>query len=378
MTQLHIGVIGAGGRSQVLKGLEHDPRVELSAVMDVSPDRLKWFGKEVSSSARAFTDLKAMLAQKDLDAVAVMSPDALHEEHAVQALKAGKHVYLEKPMATSIEACDKIIATSAEVQRQVMVGFNMRFMPIFKTMREIIGRGDIGDVKAVWVRHFVGRGGDYYFHDWHAQRAEVFSLMLQKASHDLDMIHWLTGRKTIKVAGFGGLDYFGGKHPNDLHCSHCDEQDTCSERNDNERNLCAFRRDVDVEDNEVAVLELEGGIKAAYLQCQFSAEYHRNFTIIGTKGRIENLEAEGAIVIRRRRLTNAPVVDDEVVHVAPDPGHQQADREVLTTWIESLVARSAPPISVLEGRHSVAVGVKIAESIRQGGDPLYVPEYQEK
>ncbi len=378
MTQLHIGVIGAGGRSQVLQSLAQDARIGLSAVMDVSPDRLRWFRDEVSSEATPYTDVQAMLAQKDLDAVAIMSPDSLHEEHALAALRAGKHIYLEKPMATSIEACDKIIATSAQFHRHVMVGFNMRFMPIFKTMREIIHRGDIGEVKAVWVRHFVGRGGDYYFHDWHAQRANVFSLMLQKASHDLDMIHWLTGRRTLKVAGFGGLDYFGGTHSNDLHCSHCDEQDSCSERNDNERNLCAFRREVDVEDNEMAVLELEGNIKAAYLQCQFSAEYHRNFTIIGTKGRIENLEAQGEIVIRRRRLTNRPVVGDDVVRVAPDPGHQQADRDVLALWVESLISGTTPPVSMIDARHSVAVGVKIAESIRQGGGPLHVPEYQEK
>ena len=53
-----------------------------------------------------------------------------------------------------------------------MVGFNMRYMNIFRVMKEIIESGAIGEIKAVWVRHFVGYGGDFYYHDWHATRAE--------------------------------------------------------------------------------------------------------------------------------------------------------------------------------------------------------------
>lgn len=375
MSKIGIGVVGAGGRSQVLQGVATDSRIDIRAVTDISPDRLKWFRDQVSATARTYTDLEAMLAQKDVNAVAIMSPDSLHEEHAMAALQAGKHIYLEKPMATSIEACDRIIVAAAKAHRQVTVGLNMRFMPMFKRMRDIIRRGDIGDIKAVWVRHFVGRGGDYYFHDWHARRANVFSLMLQKASHDLDMIHWLTGHQTLRVAGFGGLDYFGGALPDDLRCPNCDQQRSCPEYSDNERTLCAFRSAVDVEDNEMAILELAGGIRGAYLQCQFAAEYHRNFTIIGTEGRIENYEPDANVVIRRRHLTNRPPVDDEVIHVEADPGHQEADRELLATWIESLISGGGAPVSMVDGRLSVAVGVKIAESIRQGGNPLMVPAY---
>ncbi|MFD2348458.1 Gfo/Idh/MocA family oxidoreductase [Nonomuraea ferruginea] len=72
----------------------------------------------------------------------------------------------------------------------------MRHMGVVRLMRDIIRRGDIGEPKTVWVRHFVGYGGDYYFKDWHADRTRTTGLLLQKAAHDLDVVHWLAGGYT--------------------------------------------------------------------------------------------------------------------------------------------------------------------------------------
>lgn len=66
-------------------------------------------------------------------------------------------------------------------------------------LRDIIARGEIGTPKTVWVRHFVGRGGDYYFKDWHADRRRTTGLLVQKAAHDIDVIHWLAGGYTERV-----------------------------------------------------------------------------------------------------------------------------------------------------------------------------------
>lgn len=56
-------------------------------------------------------------------------------------------------------------------------------------MKELIDAGAIGEVKTIWCRHFVGNGGDYYFKDWHAERKNTTSLLLQKGAHDIDVIH---------------------------------------------------------------------------------------------------------------------------------------------------------------------------------------------
>ena len=68
--------------------------------------------------------------------------------------------------------------------KHLMIGFNMRYMSMYQTMKEIINSGVIGDIKAVWVRHFVGLGGYFYYHDWHGTAENTTSLLLQKASHD--------------------------------------------------------------------------------------------------------------------------------------------------------------------------------------------------
>ena len=77
-------------------------------------------------------------------------------------------------------------------------------------MRELIQDGAIGEVKAIWCRHFVGHGGDFYFKDWHADRRRTTGLLLQKGAHDIDVMHWLAGGYTTRVNAMGALTLYGG------------------------------------------------------------------------------------------------------------------------------------------------------------------------
>ena len=83
---------------------------------------------------------------------------------AVAALEAGKHVYLEKPMAITLDGCDRILETAMKSGAKLMVGHNMRYMPAVVRMKEIIDSGVIGEVRCVWVRHFVNYGSTYFRH----------------------------------------------------------------------------------------------------------------------------------------------------------------------------------------------------------------------
>ena len=76
-------------------------------------------------------------------------------------------------------------------------------------MRELIQAGAIGEVKAIWCRHFVGNGGDFYFKDWHADRRNTTGLLLQKGAHDIDVIHWLADAYTQRVTAMGELTVYG-------------------------------------------------------------------------------------------------------------------------------------------------------------------------
>lgn len=374
MDRVRIGVIGVCGRGGLAKHWQDSDRAEVVAGADVNREHLEDFKRRMGDHVFITTDYRLLLDRPDVDAVAVTSPDFTHEEYATAALEAGKHVFCEKPLAITIEGCDRILRAWKASGKQLMVGFNMRYMNIFRVMKEIIDSGTIGEVKAAWCRHFVGHGGTFYYHDWHANRSGTNSLLLQKGSHDLDMIHWLTGQYTKRVAAFGSLDFFGGNKPNDLSCPECPEKRTCFEYDSSHRNQCCFREEVDVEDNSVMIMELEGGVKAAYLQCHFTPDYHRNYTIIGTEGRVENSEPESKVWVWMRRSRSWKELADREYRVRPAVGgHGGADPVICEDFLDMILDGKEPLATPEAGRMSVAAGCAGAESMRNGGRVVEVP-----
>ncbi|PFA22037.1 oxidoreductase [Bacillus cereus] len=376
METVRIGIIGAGLRSGIAK-YWHNPggNSVVVAAADVSMERLKTFQEKINQHAYITTVYKELLARTDIDAVAILSPDYLHEEHAIAALQAGKHVYCEKPLAITVEGCDRIIEQAEKSGKHLMVGFNMRYMSMYQTMKEIIDSGVIGDLKAVWVRHFVGFGGYYYYHDWHGTAKNTTSLLLQKGSHDLDVIHWITGKYTKKVSAFGGLDFYGGDKPNTLTCPTCDENDTCTEASLNVLTQCAFREEIDVEDNNMLIMELEGGIKASYLQCHFTPDYSRNYTFIGTKGRVENDDVNEKVYVKTRKSNSWNELSDITYDMKKEQGsHGGADPKICRDFIELVLNNKQPLTTPYAGRMSVAVGCAATESIRSGGKVIQISQ----
>ncbi|HAS83166.1 MAG TPA: hypothetical protein DCS43_10975 [Verrucomicrobia bacterium] len=145
MKDLRIGVLGAGGRGGLARNA-HKPG-EGSAVVaccdtnqNVFERMRTWYGPDVFLTTSA-----AELLKQDLDAVMICTPDFLHEKHAVAALKAEIPVYLEKPMAITIEGCDRILATARKKKVKLFVGHNMRYMTIIRKMKALIDEGRIGD-----------------------------------------------------------------------------------------------------------------------------------------------------------------------------------------------------------------------------------------
>lgn len=374
LKKVRMGIIGAGARSG-LAGHWHKPEGDsiIAGVADVNRANIEKFKENITSNLFETTDYHDLLARDDIDAVAITSPDHLHEEHAVAALKAGKHVYCEKPLAITPEGCDHIIRAAEETGKHLMVGFNMRYMRMFQTMKGIVDSGVIGDIKAVWVRHFVGFGGFFYFHDWHGLRENTTSLLLQKGSHDIDIIHWITGSYTKRVSAFGSLDFFGGDKPNDLTCPTCDIRDTCTDVSPGRLIECAFREEIDVEDNNIVNMELENGVKASYMQCHFTPDYHRNYTFIGTKGRMENSEPDGKVYVKTRKSNSWQEFSDQTYEIKPAKGgHGGADPVICKEFIDLVLHDKKPIPTPLDGRMSVAAGCAATESIRNNGKVVEV------
>jgi predicted dehydrogenase len=381
MEQIRIGVIGVTGRGGIARHW-HQPegRSVVAAGADISPEALEIFREKVNKEAFVTQDYRKLLARTDLDAVAITSPDFTHEEYVCAAFEAGKHVFCEKPMAITTEGCDRMLRAWKASGKKFMIGFNMRYMNIFRVMKDIVDAGTIGAIKAVWVRHFVGTGGQWYYHDWHGASRNTTGLLLQKASHDIDMIHWITGHYGRRVVGFGSLDYYGGGKPDDLVCNECDERDTCveyqhTEGQANQMNMCVFRQEIDVEDNSTIMFELDNGIKATYMQCHYTPDYCRNYTFIGTEGRMENLDDNSQVIVKLRdRSQRWKNLADLSYDVKPaSGGHGGADPLIARDFVEMILDDKEPLAPPLAGRMSVAVGCAGTHSIRNGSCMVEIP-----
>ncbi|QIK71632.1 Gfo/Idh/MocA family oxidoreductase [Propioniciclava coleopterorum] len=374
MTTLRIGLIGYGARAASLaRELGREGNDAVVAVVCDPSERSRREAGEAYPEARITADL-ADLIGSDVDAVMVLTPDDLHADPIVAALEAGKAVFSEKPLAITVEDADRVLAAAKRTGSRLYVGHNMRHMPVITLMKRLIDEGAIGEVKAVWCRHFVGHGGDFYFKDWHADRSRVTSLLLQKGAHDIDVIHWLAGGYTRTVAAMGDNVVYGGIE---------DRQDRSDQRmwdwfsldNWPPTELTGLNPVVDVEDISQVNMRLDNGVLASYEQCHFTPDYWRNYTVIGTRGRLENFGDEAGQLVgvwnRRHRGWAQP---DET-HAVPDAegGHGGADSLLIREFLRFVREGGRTDTSPVAAREAVVTGVLAAQSLRGDGSALPVP-----
>ena len=154
---LKLAFVGCGAISRFhLDGiLESAPGIQVTAAIDPDPGRAEAIASE--TGAQVFTSLAEGIGRGDFDAVDLMLPHDLHESAAVQALEAGKHVLLEKPMAPDLDACERILAAAEKAGSVFMVGENAQYWPEIVKTRELVQSGAIGEIitaRAAFVMEF--------------------------------------------------------------------------------------------------------------------------------------------------------------------------------------------------------------------------------
>lgn len=309
------------------------------------------------------------------DAAMVLTPDDTHAAVAIPLLEAGITVFCEKPLAIALDDADAILEAAYRTGSRLYVGHNMRHMPVISLMRQLITDGAIGEVKAVWCRHFVGHGGDFYFKDWHADRSRSTGLLLQKGTHDLDVIHWLAGSFTRRVSAMGSLLVYGDI-PDRQDRSGQRMQDWFSVDNWPPTSLQGLNPVIDVEDVSMVHMQLESGVLASYEQCHFTPDYWRNYTVIGTEGRLENLgdTAGSTIAVWNKRHRGTAEPDEQfVVPEVSDAGHDGADALLIAEFLRFAIDGGVTQTSPVAAREAVATGVLATQSLRSGSTPMIVP-----
>ncbi len=379
-----VGLVGYGLRGDLAPHI-HQPgggsRVVALCDPDASArDRFRsTYGHDVSAVAT----LEDFLSLKP-DAAFVLSPDYLHEEHACALLDAGIAVYLEKPMAITTAGADRVLAAAQRSGGRLYVGHNMRHMPFVREMKRLIDAGAIGEPKVAWCRHFVGNGGDFYFADWHAERRYGTSLLLQKGTHDIDVLHWLCQSYSTSVSAIGDRMVYS---PEQGEASHSTEAAPLGETTPwwrsktgltrwPPRSLTGLNPAMDVEDVSMVMLRLGNGVHASYQQCHFTPDYWRNYTIIGTEGRLENFGNGGPGTVVRvwnRRHDYEPEGDLSVTVDPTSEWHGGADPLMVAEFFRYVREGGTTETSPVAARHAVAAGYAGAESIRSGGVPIQIP-----
>ena len=208
--QVGTAMIGVGNRgSYLLQGVMVQPDVRVVALCDNKPDRLDKAATAAAASKPATTtNWQQILERKDVDAVFIASPPYLHAEMAIAALKAGKHVYCEKPIGLTPASIRELISTAKQTNRVFQAGQQMRsFKQLGEAVRKI-HEGAIGDILFVKAqRHasadldYAGSSGDWYFN-----YNKSGGYLVEQSVHNLDACNWAIGQHPTRAAGFGGIN----------------------------------------------------------------------------------------------------------------------------------------------------------------------------
>ncbi len=234
--RIRAGIIGAGGRGRYLTGEFKEIGAEMAAVCDIYEPNLQEGLKAANTGAKSFSDYKKLLEDKTIDAVIVATPDHWHARMVIDAVEAGKDVYVEKPMAHTIPEGFDVINAVRRTKRVVQVGTQRRSSELFQEAKSIMDSGQLGDVRLVtshWMNHqaslsnrkltgkldwqkWLGTSPKrpvdetrffnwYYFYDYSG------GLLVGQAAHIVDCIQWfMNSKEPVAVTCVGGRTHLEG------------------------------------------------------------------------------------------------------------------------------------------------------------------------
>jgi predicted dehydrogenase len=199
--QLQFGIIGCGRIAQ--RHAEHIQKVgRLAAVCDIVAEKANELAGKYE--ARVYTDAASMLAGSDeLDVIAICSPNGLHAQHSIMALRAGYHVLCEKPMALSVQDCGEMINAAEKANRRLFIVKQNRFNPPVAAVKKLIEEGRLGKIYSVQLNCYWNRNDAYYANSWKGTKDLDGGTLFTQFSHFIDLLYWLVGDvKTVQA--FGG------------------------------------------------------------------------------------------------------------------------------------------------------------------------------
>jgi predicted dehydrogenase len=193
--KLRFGLIGCGGVGPTHAGaLLRIEDAELVAVADLIPERASELAAKLGLS-KVYTSDEELIADPDIDVVCICTPSGLHAEHAIRAMRAGKHVIVEKPMEVTREACDRMVRVQRETGRKLTVISQHRFDPAAILVKEAIDSGKLGKIILADASVKWWRKQEYYdVAPWRGTWAmDGGGSLMNQGVHTMDVLQWLVG-----------------------------------------------------------------------------------------------------------------------------------------------------------------------------------------
>jgi len=314
-----IGIIGCGKIAQVRHIPEYaaNPHAELYGYFDLNPARAQEIAQKYGG--KTFASYEEMLSDPLIDAVSVCAANVVHAEITIAALRAGKHVLCEKPMAITLEECQLMVAAASESGRFLMIGHNQRLAKAHAKARQLIEEGLIGDILTFRTNFShagpetwsIDPGKDVWFFD---KKKAVMGAMADLGIHKTDLIQYLTGQKIVETIAFVNT---------------LDKKDASGSL-------------ISVDDNAICIYKLKGGAVGTMTASWTDYGDEDNSTILyGTKGVMK-------IFVDPRYSITVECSDKRKLHFDIDKiqtNDNQTKSGVIDQFMNSLVTNTPPEIS---------------------------------
>jgi predicted dehydrogenase len=195
-------ILGTGDVSgEHIKAYVSDPRAEVRAILSRDFARAEAKAREygLGDRCRAFTDLDELLAWDEIQLVSICTPHHLHASQGITCARAGKHVVVEKPVALNLASLRALDAAIRENNVRSVVGFVLRWNPLFDTIRAILAGGLIGDIYYGEVDYLHGITPALHLYPWLRRREFGGSALLTAGCHAVDALRWFLQREAVEV-----------------------------------------------------------------------------------------------------------------------------------------------------------------------------------
>lgn len=342
-----IGIIGCGKIAQVRHIPEYaeHPDAQLIGFYDVNLERARDLAQR--HGATAYETVEALLGDDRIDAVSICAANFAHAELTIAALRAGKHVLCEKPMAISLEECEAMVAEAHRAGKYLMIGHNQRLAKAHSTAKELIDSGMIG--KIVTFRTTFGHGGpetwsvDPGKNTWFFDKNKAaMGAMADLGIHKTDLVQFLTGQRVVRTTA----------------------RLTTLDKRDGSGNL------IGVDDNAICIYEMSGGTLGTMTASWTYYGPEDNSTVLyGTGGvmRIYDDPAHSIVVDFPDGTKKYYDVD------AIQTNDNQTKSGIIDLWMEALVNDKEPEIS---GESALAAMRAVFASVRSSetGMAVEIPE----